>query len=263
MINACIVDDDPHCCDILSALLRSFCPEVKIIKVCHSGAEALNVVKKELLQLLFLDIEMPCMNGFEMMEKIGPIKFELIFMADYDHDAIKAIHFSAIDYLLKPIDGTQLQQAVHKITQSPQKMLTQQMDILLQKISSPVTSIHKIAVPTMTGLQMILVNTIISCTSDSNYTIFSLIGGKKLIACRTLKEVEALLEGHCFLRVHYSSIVNLNEVDKYLKGTSGQLVMSDNSPIDVSRSRKEMLLKALQPGKILVKDIQHTHFNID
>jgi two-component system LytT family response regulator len=252
MVKACIVDDEPHCCEFLSGLLKSFCPEVQIINVCHSGAEALAVIKKSLVQLLFLDIELPDMSGFEIMEKIEHINFELIFMADYDHDAIQAIHFSALDYLLKPIDAKKLQQAVQKTTPSPQRKLTQQIGILLQKLKNPVTTIHKIAVPTMEGLQMIFVDTILYCTAHSNYTTFSLKGNKKLISSRTLKEVEELLAGHCFIRVHHSCVVNLNEVNKYIKGLSGQLIMSDCTTINVSRSRKEMLLKALQPGKLFL-----------
>ncbi|MEO6327571.1 MAG: LytTR family DNA-binding domain-containing protein [Ginsengibacter sp.] len=120
----------------------------------------------------------------------------------------------------------------------------------MQKIHKPASSsIHKIALPTMEGLQMVAVDSIISCASDSNYTVFLLKNKQKLIASRTLKEIEELLEEHSFLRVHNSYVINLNEVNKYVKGEGGYLVMSDGSSVDVSRSRKEMLLKTLQPGK--------------
>lgn len=250
MIKAIIVDNETSCCETLAALLKHYCPEVKLMGICHSGAAALSIIQKHTPQLLFLDVEMPRMNGFQLLEKIKPINFELILTANYDHDAIKAIHFSAIDYLLKPIDPESLQRAVQKAIQSPQTMLAQQLEILLQKVQHPVTTIQKIALPSMDGLQMIVINTIINCTSDSNYTVFSIKGNKKLTTSRTLKEIEALLEGHCFIRVHHSCIVNLNEIQKYIKGEGGQLLMSDGSTINVSRSHKAALLQALQPGKI-------------
>ncbi|HLG38912.1 MAG TPA: response regulator transcription factor, partial [Chitinophagaceae bacterium] len=162
---------------------------------------------------------------------------------------IKAIRFSALDYLLKPIDREELQRAVQKVTQRLHYPLPQQMEILLQKLHQPASSIQKIALPTMEGLQMIAVDSIISCSSDSNYTVFLLKNKQKIIASRTLKEIEEMLEEYSFLRVHHSYMVNLNEVDKYIKGEGGYLVMSDESSVDVSRSRKEMLLKKLQPGK--------------
>jgi len=127
--------------------------------------------------------------------------------------------------------------------------LTQQLELLLEKVNHPSAILRKIAMPTMEGLQMILVNSIISCESDSNYTILLLKEKQKLIVSRTLKEVEEMLEDHSFLRVHHSYIVNLNEISKYVKGEGGYLVMSDGSHIDVSRSRKESLLKKLLNNK--------------
>jgi two-component system LytT family response regulator len=249
MIKAIIVDDEPYSCESLVTLLERYCPSVKVVDICYSGETALSAIQELQPQIVFLDIEMPKMNGFEMLEKIQEIHFEIIFTTSYDQYAIKAIRFSALDYLLKPVDREELQRAVQKVSQRLHYPYPQQLEILLQRINHPVSSIQKIALPTMEGLQMIAVDSIISCTSDSNYTIFLLKNKQKLIASRTLKEIEEMLEEYSFLRVHHSHIVNLNEVNKYIKGEGGYLIMSDDSAVDVSRSRKEMLLKKLQPGK--------------
>jgi len=250
MINAIIVDDEPYCCEALSILLKRYCPQVEVTGSYHSGAKALEGIRAQPPQLLFLDIEMPRMNGFELLEKVKEVSFELIFTTSYDQYAIKAIRFSALDYLLKPIDREELQRSVTKVGQRLQYPSPQQIDILFQKLQSPAHLLNKIAIPTMEGLQMVTVDHIIHCASDSNYSILSLKNQQKVIASRTLKEIEELLEEYSFLRVHHSNLVNLNEVHKYVKGEGGYLVMSDGSSINVSRSRKEGLLKKLQPGRV-------------
>jgi two-component system LytT family response regulator len=249
MIKAIIVDDEPYSCESLATLLERYCPAVKVADICYSGEDALKAIKEQQPQIVFLDIEMPKMNGFEMLEKLSEIHFEIIFTTSYDQYAIKAIRFSALDYLLKPIDREELQRAVQKVTQRLHQPLPQQLEILLQKLHQPVSSIQKLALPTMEGLQMVDVNSIISCASDSNYTLFLLKNKQKLIASRTLKDIEEMLEEYSFLRVHHSYLVNLNEVNKYIRGEGGYLIMSDDSTVDVSRSRKETLLKKLQPGR--------------
>lgn len=249
MITATIVDDEPYSCETLVTMLERYCPDVKVLDVCYSAAGALKSIKEQKPQLLFLDIEMPHMNGFEMLEKLPEIDFELIFTTSYDQYAIKAIRFSALDYLLKPIDQDDLRKAVQKVVNSSSHVSEQQIKILLQKLNQPTIAINKIAIPTMEGLQMIFVESIISCTADRNYTVIMLKNGQKIIASRTLKELEEMLEDYSFTRVHHSYVVNLNEVDKYIKGEGGYLLMSNGTSVDVSRSRKEFLLKKLQPDK--------------
>jgi two-component system LytT family response regulator len=249
MIKAIIVDDEPYCCDVLNTLLERYCPEVVVEAVCYSAEEAIAALARHPVQLVFLDIEMPHMNGFQLLEKLPIIDFELIFTTSYDQYAIKAIRFSALDYLLKPVDREELQMAVRKAVQRLRHPLPQQLEILLQKFLQPAVQVKRIALPTMEGLQLISLDSIISCASSSNYTIFWLKENQKLIVSRTLKEVEEMLEEHTFLRVHHSYLVNLHEIRKYIKGEGGCLIMSDGSSIDVSRSKKELLLKKLQPGK--------------
>ncbi|HLZ88735.1 MAG TPA: LytTR family DNA-binding domain-containing protein [Puia sp.] len=247
MIKAIIVDDEPYCCEALSILLDRYCPQVEVAGVFHSGAQALEPIRELKPQLLFLDIEMPRMNGFELLEKVKSLNFELIFTTSYDQYAIKAIRFSALDYLLKPIDREELQLSIQKVEQRLQAPLPQQFDLLFQRLQNPLYT--RIAIPTMEGLQMVAVDSIVHCVSDSNYTVLTLKTRQKVVASRTLKEIEELLEDYGFLRVHHSNLVNLNEVCKYIKGEGGYLVMSDGSSINVSRSRKEGLLKKLQPNR--------------
>jgi two-component system, LytTR family, response regulator len=249
MIKAIIVDDEPHCCEVLSMLLERYCPEVSVEAVCYSSTEAVELLSKATAKLVFLDIEMPHMNGFQLLEKLPAINFELIFTTSYDQYAIKAIRFSALDYLLKPVDREELQIAVRRAAQRLQSPLPQQFEILLQKLLHPAAQVSRIALPTMEGLQLIPIDSIISCTSSSNYTILSLKENQKLVVSRTLKEIEEMLDEHTFLRVHHSYLVNLNEIRKYIKGEGGSLIMSDGSSVDVSRSKKEQLMKKLQPGK--------------
>jgi two-component system, LytTR family, response regulator len=250
MIRAIIVDDEHYCCETLEIMIGKFCPELHVEAICNSGAQALEALEKFNPQVVFLDIEMPHMNGFEFLEKVAAVNFELIFTTSYDQYAIKAIRFSALDYLLKPVDREELVKAVAKVSQRLQSPSMPQLEILLQKLSSPKNSIKKIALPTMEGLQMVEIDAIVSCSSDSNYTNFVLKNGKKITASRTMKDVEELLSEYSFLRVHHSYLVNLNEINKYVKGEGGYLVMTDGNSIDVSRSRKEMLLLKLQPNRL-------------
>jgi two-component system, LytTR family, response regulator len=245
-IRAIIVDDEAYSCETLATLLERYCSEVLVVDICTSGAAALKSIHKYSPDLLFLDIEMPHMNGFELLQQLNEFNFQLIFTTSYDQYAIKAIRFSALDYLLKPIDRNELKAAIQKLTQKMEQPLPQQLSILMQKITGAGHSIQKIALPTMEGLQMVIINSIIHCASDSNYTNIHLKGGKKITVSKTLKDIEEMLEDHSFLRVHHSHLVNTNEIERYIKGEGGYLILSDGSSVDVSRSRKETLLQKLQ-----------------
>lgn len=249
MIKAIIVDDEPYSCEALDALLNRYCPQVKVAGICYSGNEAIQEIEEQKPQLLFLDIEMPQMNGFELLKKIPHPDFDLIFTTSYDQYAIKAIKFSALDYLLKPIDRDELQAAVSKVTGRRKPPLTQQLELLLQKMQTPARRISKVAMPTLEGLQMVAVDSIISCQSDSNYTVVFLKDNQKIVVSRTLKDIEEMLEDYSFVRIHHSYLVSINEINKYVKGEGGYVVMSDGSTVDVSRSKKDGLLKTLKPSK--------------
>jgi two-component system, LytTR family, response regulator len=246
---AIIIDDEPYCCEILAAMLESDCPDVEVVNICSNASDGLAAIRQHSPDLVFLDVEMPKMNGFEMLEQLASINFHLIFTTSYDQYALKAIRFSAIDYLLKPIDREELNKAVQKVKDRFQVTIPQQLEILMEKLKQSSNPVSKIALPTMEGLQMIPIDTIVSCESDDNYTELKLKSGKKLLVTRSLKEIEETLEQHSFIRVHRSYLVNLNEIEKYIKGEGGYLVMSDGTSIDVARNKKEVLLKKLLPYK--------------
>jgi two-component system LytT family response regulator len=248
MLKAIIIDDEPYCCEALAILLEDL-PEVQVVATCFSAADGLIAIQKHTPEIVFLDVEMPRMNGFEMLEQLPSINFEIIFTTSYDQYALKAIRFSALDYLLKPVDDEELKQAVQKLVRRSQKPIQQQLELLLQKIHQPAIPVTKIALPTMEGLEMVSINSIISCESDSNYTTVFFKNKRKIVISRTLKEMEELLEDYSIIRVHRCYLINLNEVEKYIKGEGGYLIMSDGSNIDVSKGRKDELIRKLQPSK--------------
>ena len=243
-----VVDDEPYACQALLTLIKRHCPEVQVIAACNSATEALQVIRKEQPELVFLDIEMPHMNGFQLLEAMAPVPFQVVFTTSYNQYAIKAFRFSALDYLLKPVDAAELKGAVQKAVSRNAATLASQLDILFHQIRQPRSLVNRIALPTREGLQMIPVDSIVYCSANSNYTTLTFKDKQKLVVSRTLKEIEEMLEDYPFLRIHHSCVVNLNEVKKYTRGEGGSLLMSDGSEVDVSRSRKEVLLKKLTTG---------------
>lgn len=244
MIKAIIIDDEMHCCKTLSILLKEYCPDVQVLEQCNNGETGVEVIKKFKPDLVFLDIEMPRMNGFEMLEQFTEIPFAIIFTTSYDQYAIKAFHVSALDYLLKPIDPKELVAAVHKVQVQKIPPFAEQFRLLMDQVQHKETGITQIAVPTSEGFELIPADQLIRCEAHSNYTHLFLKNKTRIIACRTLKEMEEQLHDfNYFLRVHHSHIVNLHEVTRYIRGEGGYLVMADGSTVNVSHSRKEALLK--------------------
>jgi two-component system LytT family response regulator len=249
MIKAIIVDDERDCCEVLKILLERHCPEVTVEEICYSAEGAMNRILSNPPQLVFLDIEMPHMNGFQLLEALPKINFQVIFTTSYDQYAIKAIRFSALDYLLKPIDRLELQTAVTRAAGLLTPPVSEQIEILMQQFRVQASKSGRVALPTMEGVQLIPIDSIISCASKSNYTILYLKDKQKLMVSRTLKDIEEMLSQYNFLRVHNSFLVNIDEIRKYIRGEGGNLVMSDGSSVDVSKSKKESLLRKIHTGK--------------
>ena len=244
MIEAIIIDDEMHCRKTLAILLKEYCPEVQVVDQCSDADEGLKSIAKFNPDLVFLDIEMPGMNGFDMLEQFSEIPFAVVFTTGYDQYAIKAFRFYAIDYLLKPIEPKGLINAVHKVKTQKQLPSADQFQMLLNKINNREEIFPKIPVPTSDGFDLIPIDQVLFCEAKDNYTYFNLKNKKKIIACRMLKEVEEQLNDFSFfIRVHNSYIVNIKEVKKYVRGEGGYVIMSDDSTVNVSRSRKEILLK--------------------
>src|SRR5436190_3074253 len=244
MIKAILIDDEFHCLDTLSMLLSDYCPDVQVVERCMSAKQALVAIQRHQPALIFLDIEMPIMNGFDLLEQFSEIPFAVIFTTSYDQYAIKAIRFSALDYLLKPIDAKELVVAVNKVKGQKQLPAAEQFQMLLNQVQHKETGFKKNAVPTSEGFELIPAEQVVRCEADDNYTHLFLKNKNKVVASRTLKEMEEQLQDfNCFLRVHHSYLVNLNEVTKYVRGEGGYLIMSDGATVNVSRSRKEALMK--------------------
>ena len=206
-----------------------------------TGLKAIEMYKPD---LVFLDIEMPHLNGFEMLERIPQINFAVIFTTGYDQYAIKAFHFSALDYLLKPVEPKELINAVKKVEEQRHLPLAEQFEMLLKKINGINSGFNKIAVPTAEGFELIPTAEVVYFEADDNYTHIFLKNKNKIVACRTLKKIEEQIQDYnFFVRVHNSYMANLNEVVRYVHGEGGYLVMSNNSSVNVSHSRKDALLK--------------------
>ena len=244
-IRSLLVDDENHSLETLAWQLKKFCPEVEVVESCNQSEKALKILREQPIDLVFLDIEMPHMNGFELLQQLGKINFDIVFTTAYDMFAVKAFKYSALDYLLKPIDRDELMQAVEKVKAKKYPAVSsEQLSILFQHLYNQTQSPpKKIALPTTDGLEFVEAANIIHCQSDGNYTHIFLKDGVKFLICRTLKETEESLPANDFLRIHHSHTINLNHIRKYVKGDGGYVIMMDNTSINVSRSRKEELLR--------------------
>jgi two-component system LytT family response regulator len=244
MIKAIIVDDEAKSRITLKDLVDRHCPSVEVVELCSSVATALQAIEKHSPNLVFLDIEMPNGSGFSLLEKFSAPSFAVIFTTAYDHYAIRAIKFSAMDYLLKPVDVEELKQAVSKLENKADDAddKLRKVELLLSNLKSRSA---RIAVPTFEGLQMISAENIIRCVANESYTEITLAGGKKIMVSRLLKDYEDLLGEYNFFRIHNSCLINLIHVVKYIKGEGGYVVMSDNETCEVSRRKKNELLSRL------------------
>lgn len=244
MIRVLIIDDEKHCCDNLQWQLKEYCSEVDVIGVINTAEKGLQQIQQLEPQLVFLDVEMPGMSGFEMLEALPNINFDIIFTTAFNQYAIRAIKFGALDYLLKPIDKDELREAVTKyLNRAHHNSLNQLTALLTHVRKSNDASFQKIALPTLHGYELVPVGDIILCESSSNYTDIKLNDGRHMVISRTLKDIEELLDRPPFLRVHNSYLVNLDYAIRYVKGEGGYLVLNNDTTVPVSRSKKEELLK--------------------
>ena len=245
-MNAIIVDDEKHCREVLALLLQKHCPNVEIQAVCADAVTALKEITRRQPDILFLDIEMPDMNGFEMLEKISDPGFEIIFTTAYNEYAIKAIKHSALDYLLKPVDKDELIAAIKKAQKTKTQKAGAKVDKLLELINNKKPS-RRLAISTIEGLIMIDTDDILFCESDSAYCkLFFRQQPKPQVICKTLKEVEEVLQGNDFCRIHHSYVINMKFVDRYIRGEGGEVIMTNGVHLPVSRTRKQEFLSLLE-----------------
>lgn len=241
MINAIIVDDEIDCVKLLALQLRMSCPQVNVVAECNSCEEAMNAITDMKPSLVFLDIEMPRMNAFQMLEALGETDFAVVFVTAYDRFALKAFRFSALDYLLKPVDTKELQKAVQK-AERLRRVDRHQIEILKHQMLANDRMPDKIALPYQNGVTFVDVNRIMYCEADNNYSRFILDKGEEHVVSKTLREVQEVMEGKNFLRVHRQFVVNLNHIKKFVRGEGNYLVMNDNKSIPVSRTHRDQLI---------------------
>lgn len=245
-IRALIIEDEPNNRENLQTLINEHCPEIEVVALCESAIEGRKKITELSPDLLFLDIEMPGGNGFSLLESLSVINFEVIFVTAYDSYGIKAIKFSALDYLLKPIDTFDLLKAVEKATQKiKQKQENTRMTNLLQN-TQRTDGQKMIALSLADKIEFIEISSIIRCESESNYTTFYLKNGEKLLVSKTLKEYDELLTPYHFLRTHQSHLINIHEIKSFVKNDGGYIKMKDGSTVSISRQRREMVLAVLQ-----------------
>jgi two-component system, LytTR family, response regulator len=244
-MTAILIDDELNCLDALEADLNEYCPEIKILAKFQSPLIALEQLKVLNPTIVFLDIEMPFLNGFEFLKKVENINFEVIFITAYDQFAIKAFQFSAVDYLLKPVDSNLLIQAVQKVKKYSKTFDNQRLSLVLENLKNIQQNTNLFGLLTSSGIEFIDSDKISIISIEDEQTTVYLINGEKIVTSKTMKEMEKTLENRNFLRVHLSYIINLNQVKKYINGDGGELLMNDGRIIPVSRNGKPKLLSLL------------------
>ena len=238
-----MVDDDDRNLAALAEKLARHCPQVAVAARCNSAAGGIEAIDRLQPDLVFLDIEMPLMNGFLLLQQLHYKNFELIFVTAYDHYAIKAIRYSALDYLVKPVEIDELKEAVARAVQKRQGAGSNpQIELLLEHLQQK--NRQRIAIPTAEGLQFLFIEDIVYLEASANYTNIFLEGHKYTVS-RTLKDFEELLPPAVFVRIHHSFIVNKHCVEKYIRGEGGQVVLSNGATLDVSKRRKTEFLQAI------------------
>lgn len=243
MLKAIIIDDEPDNIKLLVLQLKLYCPQVDVVAECIQSKDGLQQIKTLSPHVVFLDIEMPIMNGFELLEELEEINFHIIFVTAYDQFAVKAFKFSALDYLLKPIDATELKAAVEKAAIQP-KTDHRQLGLLKQQLQPTNRQLpDKIALPYQNGVVFTELSKIIYCEADNNYTLFFLDDGKQHIVSKTLRSIQEVLEERNFLRVHRQYLINLDHISRYVKGEGNYLIMSNQKTIPVARNQKEKLIE--------------------
>jgi len=245
-LTAILIDDESSSRNSLRQKLVTHCSNITIVAECESGEDGVKAIQSHNPDIVFLDVEMPRMNGFVMLQQLEQRSFELIFTTAYDHYAISAIRFSALDYLVKPIEIKTLKEAVERAREKIQTDLpNQRIETLLHNLIDEKNLHNRIAIPSLEGLQFIDITDIIYLEAESNYSFIYLQTGTRITVSKTLKDFEELLPNHTFIRIHHSYIINKNHVRKYLKGEGGQVLMSNGKLLDVARRKKEDFMRAI------------------
>lgn len=239
MIRSIIVDDELKSRESLKILVEDYCDNVTVEATCQNVDEAEKAIHDLKPDVVFLDIQLQRETGFDLLSKFENFDFEVIFTTAYSEYAIKAFKFSAIDYLLKPIDIGELRKAIEKVEKSRDNAVTDRLQQLLQNLRNGSPDNYKLALPTSDGLVFVKVNDILYCEASSNYTEIVMMDNKRHLVSRTLKEYDDMLAEQNFYRIHHSYLINLNGIKKYVRGDGGYVVMNNDKSLDVSKRKKE------------------------
>ncbi len=234
-IKVFVIDDEKDGRDYVSLLLHNEFPDLEILFSAAGIEEAYPALVKQSPDILFIDIQLADGNAFELLERITKLPSQIIFITAYEKYAIKAIRQGATDYLLKPVNKTEFIVAVNKAIEN----------IQAKKLLALKTQPGKINLPTLHGFKRVMVEDIVRCEADSNYTLFYLLDSTKIIVSKTMQEFEEFLLGFNFFRIHHKHLINLQHLKEYIKGKGGQVVMADNSVIDVSARKKSEFMKRI------------------
>jgi len=248
MVKCVIVDDELKSRESIKILLEEFCQNAQVCATCQNVKEAIAAIQEHSPDVVFLDIQMQRETGFDLLEQLKNIEFEVVFTTAYSEYAIKAFKFSAIDYLLKPVDIGELQRALEKVEKKLNGKISPRLEQLLGNLKA--TPSHsqdvKITLPSSDGLIFVKLTDIMYCEASSNYTFIHTQDGKKHVVSRTLKEYEDLLVDHDFFRIHNSFLVNIKTIKKYVRGEGGYVVLNNDVSLDVSKRRKEAFLSRIE-----------------
>jgi two-component system LytT family response regulator len=245
-LNAIIVEDEKHSRETLKNLLEEFCVDVKVIETAASVEEAVTKISSLKPDVVFLDIELQTGTGFDVLSQLRDINFEVIFTTAFEQYAIKAVKFSSLDYLLKPIDLEELQNTIEKAKKKKnQDIYKKQLETLMLNLKQQQPKLNKICLSTADGFEFINTTDILYCKAEGSYTTFILNNNSKLLVSKHLKEYESLLLEQQFMRVHNSFLINLKEVKKFVKSDGGYIIMNNNDTVSISRSKKDDFLELM------------------
>ncbi len=240
-----LIDDELPSLQNLEQKLKEFCPDIEVIAVEQKPEDAIGLIELHHPDVIFLDIEMPRINGFKLLEEIKEIDFDIVFTTAYNHYAIDAIRISAFDYLVKPIAVRDLQSCVDRLIRSQHKQTPEKLDVLRQSLSDSRSQNDKITIVTNEGVDFYEISNIIRIESSSNYSKIYFKDGKSILVTKLLKDFEEILTPYRFYRIHNSHLINLSYIKKYLRGDGGQVIMQNDEVIDVARRKKEEFLKLI------------------
>lgn len=240
MITSIVVDDEKNSRENLKILLEDFCEGIMVVGTAGTVAEAQKLVERHNPNVVFLDIQMSNETGFDLLEKFEQVRFEVLFITAYSEYALKAIKFSAIDYILKPIDIDELKGAVEKVKEkvATASLITENIQTLLQNLKSTSEGNNKLAIPTEAGMVFIKLKDIFYFEGINDHTLVHSRFNEKHLAIKPLKEYESMLSDHNFLRIHKSFLINMDEIKEYLKGKEGSVIMNNNDSLAVSEKNR-------------------------